>query len=33
MTYEDWIIEVVTEDLGLNDDEILQLEDIVYGRM
>ena len=31
MTYNDWIMAVVTEDLGLGEDEIMQLEDILEG--
>lgn len=31
MTYNDWIMAVVIEDLGLSEDEIMQLEDILEG--
>lgn len=31
MTYNDWIMAVVIEDLGLSEDEIAQLEDILEG--
>ena len=31
MTYNNWIMAVVIEDLGLSGDEIAQLEDILEG--
>ena len=31
MSYNDWIMAVVIEDLGLSEDEIMQLEDILEG--
>ena len=30
-TYNDWIMDVIINDLDLNDDEIMQLEDILEG--
>ena len=31
MNYNEWIMAVVAEDLGLNESEIAQLEDILEG--
>ena len=31
MNYNEWIMAVVAEDLGLSDDELMQLEDILEG--